>query len=165
MYMTKAFNSTLKLPTTCTTLGTYFLAGMTGTSSSVYTNMLYGCSFNQPLDTSKIKTFGNSFMANQLAFNQSISLASCTTIGTYFMQNCTSFGQPMTVPSTVTSIGASFMLNVIPARVMTIETTTVPATTALTITSTTSTNAPTLLDASAPAYAEGITLYGSKRSN
>lgn len=164
LYMAKAFNSTLKLPTACTSLGNYFLAGMTGTSSAVYTNMLYGCSFNQPLDTSKIKTFGSYFMANQLAFNQSISLASCTTIGTFFMQNCTSFAQPMTVPSTVTSIAASFMLNIIPARVMTIETTTVPANTALTITSITSTAAPTLLDGSVPAVSEGITLYGTQRS-
>ena len=164
LYMAKAFNSTLKLPTACTALGTYFLAGMTGPSSSIYTNMLYGCSFNQPLDTSKIKTFGNYFMANQLSFNQTISLASCTTIGTFFMQNCTSFAQPMTIPSTVTSIGTSFMLNIIPARVMTIETTTVPANTALTITSITATAAPTQLDTSVPAYSQGITLYGSQRS-
>ena len=164
MYMAKSFNSTLKFPTTCTSLGTYFLAGITGTTSTSYTNMLYGMSFNQPLETSKITTFGNNFMANQLSFNQPISLASCTTIGTNFMLNCSSFAQPMTVPSTVTSIGASFMLNVIPARVMTVETTTTPPNTALTITNTTNTSAPTQLDSTAPAYAEGITLYGSQRN-
>lgn len=164
MYMCKAFNSTLKLPTTMTSTGTYFLAGITGTTSTVYTRALYGCSFNQPLDVSKIQTFGNYFMANQLAFNQPLNLSSATTIGTYFMQNCTSFSQTITIPSTVTSIGASFQVNILTTRRINVETTTVPATTALTQTSTTSANAPTLIDATCPAVSNGVYIYGSKRS-
>lgn len=164
MYMCKAFNSTLKLPTTMTSTGTYFLAGITGTTSTVYTRALYGCCFNQPLDVSKIKTFGNYFMANQLAFNQPLDLSSATIISTYFMQNCTSFSQPITIPSTVTGIGAGFQQNILTTRRINVETTTVPPTTALTQTQTTSANAPTLIDSTCPAFASGVYIYGSQRS-
>lgn len=164
MYMSRSFNSILKLPTTMTATGTYFLAGITGTSSTIYTRDLYGMSFNQPLDTSKIQTFGNYFMANQLSFNQPLNLSSATTIGTYFMQNCTSFSQTITIPSTVTSIGAGFQQNILTTRRINVETSTVPATTALTQTNTTSTNSPTLINADCPAVTDGVYIYGSKRS-
>ena len=164
MYCCKSFNSPILFPTTLTSIGSYFLACTTGTTTTITTNLVYGGSFNQDLDLSNVTSISTYFLANQVSFNSQVNIPKVTGIGNYFMQNCTSFAQPITIPSTVTTIGTYFMINIVTTRKMTVNTSTVPATTALTLTNTTSAYSPSQIDASCPASVSGVYLYGTQRT-
>lgn len=164
MYCCKSFNSPIKFPTTLTSIGSYFLACTTGTTTTITTNLAYGGSFNQDLDLPNVTSISTYFLANQVSFNSQVNFPKATGIGNYFMQNCTVFAQPITLPSTLTTVGAYFMANVLTTRKMTVNTSAVPATTALTQTTTTSAYAPSQIDGSCPAVARGVYLYGTQRS-
>ena len=164
MYCCKSFNSPIRFPSTLTSIGSYFLACTTGATTTITTNLAYGGSFNQDLDLPNVTSISTYFLANQVSFNSQVNIPKVTGIGNYFMQNCTSFAQPITIPSTVTSIGTYFMTNILTTRKMTVNTSTVPATTALTQTSTTSAYAPSQIDANCPASVSGVYLYGTQRT-
>lgn len=169
LYCAKSYDSPIKFPNTLTSIGNYFMAGATGTSSTITgtpANFSYGCSFNQELDLPKVTSIGTYFLANQVAFNSAINIPIITSIGNYFMQNCNSFAYPITLPSSLASIGTYFMVNILTHRKMTVNTSTVPATTALTQTTTTTSAAysPTQIDTSCPASISGVYLYGTQRS-
>ncbi len=164
MYCCKSFNSPILFPTTLTTIGSYFLATTTGTTTTITTNLAYGGSFNQDLDLPNVTSISTYFLANQVSFNSQVNIPKVTGIGNYFMQNCSSFAQPITIPSTATTIGASFMVNILTTRKMTVNSSAVPATTALTITNTTSGYAPSQIDANCPAIVSGVYLYGTQRT-
>lgn len=164
MYCCKSFNSPILFPTTLTSIGSYFLACTTGTTTTITTNLAYGGSFNQDLNLPNVTSISTYFLANQVSFNSQVNIPKVTGIGNYFMQNCTSFAQPITIPSTVTTIGTYFMINIVTTRKMTVNTSTVPATTALTLTNTTSAYSPSQIDASCPASVSGVYLYGTQRT-
>lgn len=165
MYCCKSFNSPILFPSTLTTIGSYFLATTTGTTSTVTTNLPYGGSFNQDLDLSNVTSISTYFLANQVSFNSQLNISKVTGIGNYFMQNCASFAQPITIPSTATTIGSSFMSNILTTRKMTVNTSAVPAaTSSLNQTSTTSVYLPSQIDATCPAYVSGVYLYGTQRT-
>lgn len=164
LYCAKSFNSPVLFPVSgLTSIGNYFIATTTGTTSTITTNLVYGGSFNQDLDLANVTSIGNYFLANQIGFNSTINIPKVTTIGTYFMQNCNSFAQPITIPSTVTGIGASFMINILTSRKMTVNTGTIP-TSGLAQTSTTSAYTPSQIDATCSAVTQGVYLYGTKSS-
>ncbi len=164
MYCCKSFNSPLLLPTTLTSIGSYFLATTTGTASAITTNLPYGGSFNQDLDLPNVTSISTYFLTNQVSFNSRVNIPKVTGIGNYFMYNCNSFAQPITIPSTATTIGSSFMTNILTTRKMTVNTSAVPATSSLTQTSTTSAYAPSQIDATCPASVSGVYLYGTQRA-
>ena len=164
MYCCKSFNSPIKFPTTLTTIGSYFLGCTTGSTTTITTNLAYGGSFSQDLDLPNVTTISTYFLANQVSFNAQVNIPKVTGIGNYFMYNCASFAQPITIPSTATTIGTYFMANILTTRKMTVNTSTVPATTALTQTNTTSAYAPSQIDATCPASVSGVYLYGTQRT-
>lgn len=164
LYCCKSFNSPILFPTTLTSIGSYFLACTTGTTTTITTNLAYGGSFNQDLNLPNVTSISTYFLANQVSFNSQVNIPKVTGIGNYFMQNCTSFAQPITIPSTATTIGSSFMVNILTTRKMTVNSSAVPATTSLVQTSITSAYAPSQIDASCPASVSGVYLYGTQRT-
>ena len=165
LYCARTFNSPIRFPSGVTTIGNYFLAGTTGTSTAAVTNATYNGFFNQEIDLSKVTSIGTYFLAHQLSFNQPINLSKITTIGNYFMYNCQSFSQHVTLPSTLTSIGSYFMANILTTRSMTVNTAITPATSALAQTSVANAYANAQISGDCPAVTQGVTLYGTGRSS
>ena len=164
LYNCTAFNQSPSFMSNLTSIGYGFLCGCSSFNQPIVIpggvtlrgDFLRSCtSFNSTVDLSHITQIPEQFIMSCSSFNQPLDLSGITSIGNFFLSDATAYSQHIVVPSSVSSIGSSFLRNCDSLATLEVETTTTPTETGIFKASL------GVSSSSASAYVNGVTLSGS----